>query len=236
MLKGSRKYWLIAVICGLVASALVYHFLESVKASYRPGNLVPVVVARNDIARDTIITREVLRLDECPGQYVHPNAIRDIKQVIGKVAVQPVMAGEQILQTRLLDSAKANHLAYSIPVSKRAVSIAVDHVSGVGGQIKAGDRVDIIAVLDISAPLPQGGEINQSFSIVTLQDIEVLAVSDNNDGNGKGNQTLTLAVSVEEAPPLVLAAERGKLRMLLRSPVDQSRTDLPPYELKDFLQ
>lgn len=237
MFKGSRKYWVIAVACGLAVSILVYNYLEQVKNSYRPGNLVQVVVAENDIAKGTVITREMIGINEYPENYIHPDAIRDIQQVIGKVAVQTIMSDEQVLYTRLLDSVKASRLAYSIPDTKRAVSIAVDEVSGLAGQIKIGDRVDIIATLDISVPAAQG-ERNQSYSLITVQNVEVLAVGNNNntESAGKSYETITLAVNLEEARRLVLASERGKVRLLLRAPGDNSWTDLPPFELQDFLR
>ncbi|HCF71997.1 MAG TPA: Flp pilus assembly protein CpaB, partial [Syntrophomonas sp.] len=49
-------------------------------------------------------------------------------------------------------------------------------------------------------------------------------------------KTLTLAVSPDQARPLVLATERGEIRLLLRSPVDDSQYVLPPFRMNNFIQ
>jgi len=240
MLKGSRKYWVIAIICGLIASFLSYRYLQELKTRYSPNDLVPVVVAKTTINKDSQINVEQLKVENLPGKFVHPDALHNMKDVTGRIATNSIIAGEEILGQKLLSSAdKANRLSYSIPSLKRAVSIPINEISGVSGFIKVGDRVDIMATIDIPSVSLQGAEKPTSYSILTLQDIEVLAVGENPEildkKNPAGGKTLTLAVSLQEAPPLVLASERGNLRLLLRSPVDQSKTNLAPFQLKNFL-
>ncbi len=46
-------------------------------------------------------------------------------------------------------------------------------------------------------------------------------------------KTMTLAVSPEEVRSLVLVAERGSIRLALRSPVDEGRAVLPPCNLQN---
>jgi pilus assembly protein CpaB len=240
MLKGSRKYWVIAIICGLVASFLSYRYLQDIKSRYSPDDLVPVVMAKITINKDSPIKAEQLKVENLPGKYVHPDALHNVKDVAGKIATTSIIAGEEILGPKLLSSAdKANRLAYMIPGSKRAVSIPVNEISGVAGFVKVGDRVDIMATIDLPSGTDQVTEKPIGYSILTLQDIEVLAIGENPEILDKkspgGGKTLTLAVSLQEAQPLVLASERGNLRVLLRSPVDQSRTNLAPFQLKNFL-
>lgn len=239
MFKGSRKYWLIAISCGLIASLLCYRFLREVEMRYQPDDLVEVVQAKTDISKDTVIRKEELELLSLPGKYSHPDAARKIEEVVGRIATSDISSGEEVLKQHILSSKdNSDRLAYSIPLSKRAVSIPIDEISGVSGYIKPGDHLDIIATIDIPVIDVQGNEKLTGYSILSLQDIEVLAVGVNPDSSGKKEnaQTVTLCVSIPEAQPLVLASERGNLRLLLRSPVDDSRVSLPPMELKDFLK
>ena len=239
MFKGSRKYWVIAIICGLVASFLSYRYLQDIKSHYAPDDLVPVVIAKVTINKDTPIKAEQLKVENLPGQYVHPNAMHNMKDVVDKIATTNIISGEEILESKLVSSVdKANRLAYTISGSKRAVSIPVNEISGVAGFIKVGDRIDIMATLDIPGATAADKPIPYTF--LTVQNIEVLAIGENPDSSDKKNpggaKTLTLAVSLQEAQPLILASERGNLRVLLRSPVDQSRTNLAPFPLQNFLQ
>ncbi len=239
MFRGSRKYWVIAIICGLVASLLSYRYLQDIKSRYAPDDLVPVVIANVNIVKDTVIKAEQLKTENLPGQYVHPHAIHEVKDAAGKIATANIAAGEDVLDSKLVSSAdKASRMAYMIPGSKRAVSIPVNEISGVAGFIKVGDRIDIMATMDLSATA-EATDKPIAYSVLTLQNIEVLAVGENPESLDKkssgGSKTLTLAVSLQEAQPLVLASERGNLRILLRSPVDQSKTNLAPFQLKNFL-
>jgi hypothetical protein len=80
------------------------------------------------------------------------------------------------------------------------------------------------------------------ITVVALQDVEVLAVGKNLElvrEQGKEQKvevkTMTVAVTLEEAKPLVLADEEGKIRMALRSPLEKGKVLSAPFELEDFL-
>lgn len=241
MLRGTRKYWLIAIIFGLFATMLFYIYMQDIKTRYSPKDLVQVVKARQDIPKDTVINVNAVELDNLPAQYVHPDVVRDKSAVVGKVATVNIIAGEQILNKKLLSSVdQEKRLAYSIPQSKRAVSVAVDNVSGVSGFIQAGDMVDVIAVMEVQSP---GEQSAIPFSVLAIQNIQVLAVGENLSGTANSAQkgdvqgkTVTLAVSEEEAQRLALASEKGSIRLLLRSPVDKGTTTLAPFQSQEFLK
>jgi pilus assembly protein CpaB len=61
MLKGSRKYWILAVICGVLAAGLFYLYIQDIKQQYRPDDLITVIKARTDVKRDSIVTEEMLQ-------------------------------------------------------------------------------------------------------------------------------------------------------------------------------
>lgn len=239
MLKGTRKYWFIAIICGIAAVLLSYQYLQDIKSRYRPDDLIQVVKARETIRKDSLITKDQVELDHLPAKFVHPDSLSNLNLVVGKTAITNISAGEEILKQRLVSADEKSHrLAYIIPASKRAVSIPIDSISGVSGYIKAGDRVDIVTTVDIPVSDAAGGS-TRAFTVVTLQYIEVLAVGGNPELLTKKStepaKSITLAVSVQEAQPLILGSERGNLRLLLRPPVDKSKIGLAPFQLKDFL-
>lgn len=237
MLKGTKKYWFIAIICGIAAVLLSYQYMQDVKRRYSPDDLVQVVIAREAIKKDSLITENQVMLDHLPAKYVHPNSLRKLNLVAGKTAVTDIAGGEQIIKERLVSASEKTHrLAYSIPASMRAVSIPISSISGVSGYIKVGDRVDIAVTIDV--PDAAGGGAVPA-TVVALQDIEVLAVGDNPESlsqkNAEGAKTLTLAVSIQEAEPLILGSERGNLRLMLRPPVDKSKSAVAPYRISNFL-
>ncbi|HHY06818.1 MAG TPA: Flp pilus assembly protein CpaB, partial [Clostridia bacterium] len=147
---------------------------------------------------------------------------------------------EPLLTSKLATPGEVkNGLAYLVPVGKRAISIAVNEVSGLAGLLQPGDRVDVAAIM--SFPDGRGGE--EVSALIVVQNIPILAVGKQMDEKGKkigsesGEQkTITLAVTIKEAQALLLAGQKGSLRLLLRSPVDDSMEGTVPFTARDFLQ
>lgn len=232
MFKSSRKYWTIAIICGVLAAGLFYLYIQDVKKQYQPDDLITVVKARADLKRDSVVTEEMLESVELPGKYVHPDSVQNRQEAVGKIVGSDISAGEIILKQKLVGKdSSPDRMAYRVPDSKRAVAIGINNISGVAGYIKEGDYVDIYATLDVAGTSGVGEEA--TYTVLTLQDIEVLAVGSNfgKDEGGGGDNTITLAVSPQQASALILASERGSVRLALRSPVDHDLTTVPPLQL-----
>ncbi len=233
MFKGVLKYWIISIACGLLAAALFYLYMGEVEDQYRPDDLITVVRAAQPIAADEIINRGQLMTEEIPARYAHPNGVREVSDAIGKIASSYIAAGEEVIKEKLVgEKDRVSRLAYKVPLNKRAVAIAVNETAAVSFKIQAGDRVDVMLTIDL--PIPGS---DPTTTILLLQDIEVLSVGAKtgaSDSSG-GINTLTLAVTPEQAQPLILAGERGLIRLLLRSPVDDSQYSLPGYTIKDLM-
>ncbi len=234
MLKGSKKYWFISIICGLFAAGLFYVYLGQVEEKYRPDDLVTVVRAAQPIHKDEIIKSDQLMTEEVPARYVHPNGVRDVSEAVGKIVSSDIAAGEEVLKEKLVgEKDKIGRLAYGIPLNKRAVSIPVNEVSAVAFNIQTGDHVDVMLTIDIEST---GSDADPANTILILQDLEVLAVGTKSSKESSEVKTLTLAVTPEQAQSLVMGNERGNIRLLLRSPVDDSKFNLAPFKLNNFLQ
>lgn len=246
-MKGSKKFWLIAVVFAAIAAFLFYRFMNDLQTRYEPNNLKTVVVAVNPIAQHTIVSPEDVELQKIPAQYVNPTALTDKNRVVGQITVNDIAKGEQILRDRLLnDNNRKGQMAYVVPAGKRAISIAVDQISGVSGYIKPDDRVDIIATTDIPVAGPNGQESDRTYSVLALQDILVLAVGDSLEivpdstvtkkKDPVETKTITLAVLPHEGQLLALAAERGSVRLMLRPPAEKGIKALPAMDLKALLK
>jgi len=223
----------LAILFGLAAATGTFLYLEHVKQTYRlSGQYRPVVVAQTRIPPRTAITRAMISVKDMPVEYIHPDALTDVRTVVGRITRAEIVAGEQVLQARLLrGEEEAEGLAGVVPPGKRAVAVAVNDVTGVAGSLRKGDRVDIVGTLDTGDGV---------VTTLLLQGIEVLAVNDTGRAAGASagvpgeQRTVVLAVTLQEALPLVLATEEGRIRMLLRSPQDRGMVSLPVVRLTDL--
>ena len=224
-----------AVILALLAAGASYLYLQDVVEQADQTEKAEVVRAIKDIAADTIISREMLEQEEVPVSSIHPQALSSLDEVVGRIARDPIIAGEQILSSRIVTPGETKEgLIYNIPPGKRAFTVAVDEVAAVGWHIQPGDHVDVLGTVE----MPGTDDV---YSVVVVQNVPILAVGKEvqvtrERTRGKnGSQTVTLAVSLQEAQPLMLASEEGSVRFALRSPTDKEKQKIVPFELKNIL-
>ena len=212
-----------------IAEARARKQLENIEA-----NQTPVLVARKNIEQGAVITPDMLEAEVLPNQYLESGAVKSLDRISGMITVAPIAKGEQITLGKLVYKQAAGNLASLTPAGKRAITINVDNTASLLGMIKAGDYVDVIALLAIPVQVVEGKPITQVTSIPLFQNVLVLAVGRETGGAGAaqegrygrpsssegGNPLITLALSPEEANLLSFAEEQGKIRLVLRSPMD----------------
>lgn len=144
------------------------------------------------------------------------------QDVAGSVVVAPIVAGQPILRSRLLMPGQEGFLAAVLHPSMRAISIAVDAVSGNAGHIFPGDHVDVILTQDLARG--EGTATGQRLASETiLQNVRVIAVDQNLNEDMKQRdpskvaRTITLELGQADAQKVTLASSLGKLSLSLRS-------------------
>lgn len=224
VLKLSNKGLLIiAIILSFITTGLVYSYLKKTSNS-QPKDTVSVVVAKVDIGPKTRITPEMVQVVMVPAPYLQPGVVHDPKEVIGAMSKEQIVVGEQVTARRIVVEGKSAGFTGLIPADKRAVTIGVNEVTGVAGFVKAGDFVDVIVTFDQNI-------VGDNVSQFVLQNVMVLAANreaepgavEQTSSNAKDKKelaktsTVTLAVSPEEASKVTLSEEKGKVRLALRS-------------------
>jgi len=220
--KVSNKGLLvIAVVLSLMTAILVYNYLQGVTNGQVGKEGISVIVAKVDIAPKTKITPDMVSEVKVPPEYVQPGAVTSLDKVVGTLVREQIVSGEQVSERRLVREGKSVGFTGIIPRDKRAMTVAVNEVTGVAGFVKAGDYTDIIVTFDTAT-------VGDNVSHVLLQNILVLAANRDTeigvtDTTVKESTkeisktgTVTMAVTPDEAAKLTLAEERGKIRLVLR--------------------
>jgi pilus assembly protein CpaB len=229
-----KKIYIIALILAFLTGISVYSFAGSLeKASKR--EYVEVVTAAVNIPERTALTAEMLVMKSIPVESVLPTAVRSIAKAIGLFTDYAMETGEVLSSAKLhTQGEKTSGLTYFVPEGKRAFTLSVDAVSGVGGFILPGDHVDIIGTM-VFDKKDGTTTIQVPTSLVIAQNVEVLAAGSSikveENGVNVSYATITLSVSLEDAVTLNLAAANGKLRMVLRSPLDKDVAEVSPQTM-----
>jgi pilus assembly protein CpaB len=214
-----------AVLCGLLGVMLVTRYLSNVQAYTK--DLGNVVVAKVEIQVGQKITAEDLAFAAIPNGSAPEGAFRKIDQVIGRVAITPIGVRETITNRKLAPEGTGGGLPAVIPEGYRAMTVKVDDVVGVSGFVMPGSYVDVVAV--IVPATKQGVEPQGPISKIVLQHIKVLASgekidSPQNQREPSNVKAVTLQVTPEQAEKLVLAANEGKLQLVMRNYSDREDT------------
>jgi pilus assembly protein CpaB len=214
-----------AVICGLLGVVLVTRYLSQLEAHTRDVN--NVVIAKVEIPLGTKITGEQLALAPIPNSSVPDGVFRKLDEVVGRVAITPIGVRETITSMKLAPAGMGAGLPAVIPDGYRALTVRVDEVVGVSGFLMPGSFVDVVAVI---LPVQQAAAAQGPISKIVLQNIKVLASgakidSPENQREPTNAKAVTLQVTPEQAEKLVLAANEGKLQLVMRNYSDQEDTE-----------
>jgi pilus assembly protein CpaB len=148
-----------------------------------------------------------------------------------------------LVKNSLLTPGPDTGISLQVAPSKRAITIPVDEVRGVAKLIRPGDRIDILAAIDVGKGVSQRREVQ-----TLMQDVVVLAAGVNimnniprvfeMDSGGKSlsqialtgdtkYSTITIEATQKESQDLVyiLSTSPGNLYFTLRNPNDRT---VPP--------
>ena len=237
-----KKVKILALITAVIAAVLLYSFLNSLsKTASVEVAKTGVITASVNIPPNTPITEDMLEMSELPIQAIQDDSIRAEEAALGKVSSNEILAGNQIIGSKLISADGGNGngtLAYEIKPGMRAISIGVSNLSGLVGMIKPKNTVDIIAqfqYVDEKAVQPAGGEPKViDYTNMIAENITVLAVDDvmSQDGKVTNSETgvaytsVTLQVTPQQAMDISMSEYKGQLRLILRSPLDKDLTGL----------
>jgi pilus assembly protein CpaB len=144
-----------------------------------------------------------------------------MEEAEGRIALQTLMPGDVITQSKLRPTGgPAGIMTYKIPEGHRAITVAVDQVSGVAGFITPGSMVDVVVTTE-----PPGKR--DPISRIVFQNVPVLAtgqIVEQREGEPVLVPTVTLDLSPEDSERMTLASSEGKLRLLLRRAGDTEVT------------
>jgi pilus assembly protein CpaB len=165
-----------------------------------------------------------------------------VDQVVGRIAMVRLAVQEPVRKERLAAKDDLRAVSFIIEQGKRAVTIPIDLIRGVGGFIRQGDFVDVMA----SFQIPGG----QSITKAILRKVRILIVdktyvkdrtakddSEDEDLEEKPKEPqpgvpqsstqayanlgmVTFEVTPAEAEKLVLASNKLPLTLVLRNPTD----------------
>lgn len=227
----NRRALFIALVIGIVGLGLLVLYQRRFEVEASGGEKIRLLMAVKRIDRGKPIADDLIAVREIPLAYVDDRAIRETEKnkILGLKVGTTVKEQQLLLWSDLQANDERKDLSSLVLPGYRAVSIRASRDDASIGMIRPGDYVDVIGVLGGSGSM--GGDAKNA--VVLLQRVLVLAVgadtspshaNDEKKGASSADSVLTLSLTLTEAQIIALAADRGRLAVVVRHPDDQQRT------------
>jgi pilus assembly protein CpaB len=223
----------LALVFGGAAAVLANRLVN--RGQSGPSETVPVIVAAGDIPRGTIVSADMVTVDNWPKDKVLPSMITTVEDATDRATLIPLVKGEVLLDSKLTAKGAGGGMAGLTRKGMRAVTIQTPNVSsGVAGFILPGNKVDVLLTVSRSG---QDDTSGGGITVRLLQNIEVVAVDQHLDARAdtkvdpKGMRSVTLMVSPDQDAKLALAQTMGTLHLSLRNSQDSQAANTKPVTL-----
>ncbi len=215
----------IALTLGAVAAFIAARWMSVAQTS-----VSSVVIVEQPIEAGKAITADQIKSIDWPGSAVPHDASTRTTDVVGRIALVPMMPGEPVLPGKLAAKNATGGLSSIIPEGKRAITVQVNEVIAVAGFALPGCYVDVLV---------SSKDANQQpFSRTVLSRIKVLAAAQETTANPtepKVVNAVTLELTPYEAEKLDLARNIGVISLALRNEIDISETNSAGVRLPDII-
>jgi len=250
--KASRRRLLLAAgLFALLAAGGFLKFFLDVQQTYA-ADPVWIIFAATDIPKGQPAERHKLSRKAIPQRFVHPKAIKvdDAESIVGLLPLRDLKADDPILLTDFHEEGRVTHLARLIPEGYRALTLPVDRVTSAGGNLRPNDHVDILATMrwqDLArVGAAKGARTSEEaaadlMTVMVLQNVVLIAVGEAVGAVGSANeearrnsQTVTVAITPDEAHRIIHFMKRGEISLIVRNPDDLEAVDPEATGMQQF--
>ncbi len=241
-----KKNIVLAVILALLSAVFATLYLYDIGQQNKSmSEKVTVIVANQRIEQGKIITGSMIKEKIVPKQYVQPKYMSKIKDFYINdnpvyISIVPFEEGEQITMSKISSVTSGFGLANTIPNDKKAITLLFNNQE-VNGIISSGSKDDLISIVEYE----NKNHNYEEASCVVAQDLLVLAVGNDIIGTAKNtkeelnvsvNIPVTLAVSMEQAQKIILAQEKGIIKIILRPTGDDLISNSKIIKINDIYE
>jgi pilus assembly protein CpaB len=209
MIRRQKLIGIVAsVLLAAVGTGLLVAYVRSAENRALKGEkTVGVLVVSNTIPKGTKaedITPN-LRMEQIPVKVATSGALASITPLAGKVAAVDLLPGEQLVTSRFTTAAEVQ----GIGAGMLQVTIALDPVRVLGGQLRKGDSVAVT----ISFDDPETTHlVLHKVKVTDVRTSDGLAVTSAATGPAPtASMLVTLAVDAPAMEKVVFGAEHGRL-------------------------
>lgn len=229
------KFALLFLFAAIVAMIVRVVIVSSSRSSTPVVDTQRVRVSAADLPQGLLMRDEDLTWKNIPVAHLSPNAIvygtPGAVELKGALLRHPVASGNVLGVDDVILPSDPGFLAATLQPNMRAISVAVDDVSGNAGLIQPGDYVDVLLTQQMDRKTDNTSPDFSVSSETVVEHVRVLASGSDivrpktgnpNDANNRA-RTVTLEVTPRMGEIVAVASHLGSLSLALRSFATASR-------------
>jgi len=148
--KTQRYVFYLGLLLAGIAAIIVFVAVNGADSGGGGGGgNVPVVVANDVIPAQTRITADMLTVKFVSPEEANVDAFTSRGQLVDRVVTEEVAADTQILPSTVSDTA-GDGLTFKVEPGMRGISVSVQEVVTAGGNLRPGDRVDMVGIFSVA--------------------------------------------------------------------------------------
>ena len=179
------------------------------------GEPITVLIAKSLIEKgtpgDIVGVKGLFQTTDAPRDQLQEGAITDPSALRGRLATNDVYPGEQ-LTTGDFSASASGALGTQIAGNQRAIAVPVDTAHGMVGQLRTGDRVDVLAGFNVTTGAGGGSPVVK----VLTQNVLVLEAPKGAATGASKEANVVLRTTYREAADIAWAVDNGKIWVVLR--------------------
>ena len=211
---------LLAIAFATLASYMAMGWLKRQAAVQPPKEKSTIVM----VAKVAVAPTSLLRADQLQTEVWHQEkppqgSFNNPEQLVGRVTATSILPGDLLTENKLAPKGAVPGITALLSPNQRAMTVKVDEASGVAGFLTPGNRVDVVVVVD------KGEYDKDPIAKLLFQNLKVLGTGQKLE-NLPGDKpqivpTVTLEVTPEQGERLALAAQEGRISLVLRGQGDE---------------
>jgi hypothetical protein len=167
--RRTNFYVLAAVLLAVLFGILVFEFFSRLQGT-PPAKLTAAVFASSEIQSGTVLSAEMLEVQEISAGAVPASHLTSVDQALGLKTLYPLVKGELILAEKLAGT-QGGAAAQRCPAGKWCVNIPAAWFIAEPPELAPGDQLEIASVLPGSS-LAEAGFIAAGVTVVDLLDAD----------------------------------------------------------------
>lgn len=198
----------IGVVFAIIAGLLLLGYLSHMVRPGAGGAVLDIPVAASDIEMGSVVGEQMISTRKVAHDYMVPGTVRKRSDISGSRALRFIGRGEPFTASSIAGSGEGT-LASRIPSDLRAYPLQL-RASAAGGDLRPGDRVDVIST---SSDPPVTSTLLRGRLVLSVAGVQ--ASGESGDSSRDGSTCITLLVSPPEAELLAQAECAGEISVSL---------------------